>query len=75
MHSDHEALFSWLVTKLPDSKLYGPYDHSGRRYYQWMARGPFLREILVPLLDRYLTPDHSRRVFDRYQDMKLRYGL
>lgn len=75
MHSDHEALFLWLMDRFPESKLYGPYDHSGRRYYQWMARGPFLRQVLVPLLDRHLHPGHSQRVFDRYQAMKLRYGL
>ena len=44
MHVDHEALFRWLMARFPESRLYGPYDHSGRRYYQWMARGAFLRQ-------------------------------
>ena len=39
MHADHAALFRWLMERLPGSRLYGPYEHSGRRYYQWMARG------------------------------------
>ena len=75
MHTDHEATFSWLTRHLPGGRLYGPYDHSGRRYYQWMARGPFLRNELIPLLDRWLGPQHSDRVHERYQRMKARYGL
>ena len=39
MHTDHAALFEWLMERFPESRLYGPYDHAGRRYYQWMARG------------------------------------
>ncbi len=29
MHVDHEALFRWLMARFPESRLYGPYDHSG----------------------------------------------
>ncbi|MEO7117607.1 MAG: hypothetical protein ABIZ34_01400 [Candidatus Limnocylindrales bacterium] len=75
MHTDHEALFTWLMTHFPGSRLYGPYDHSGRRYYQWMARSAFLRDELVPILDAHFRPDHSLRAWDRYQAMKRRYGL
>ncbi len=75
MHTDHRALFEWLVARFPGSKLYGPYDHSGRRYYQWMARGPFLRERIVPLLDSHLRPEHSVRAWERYQRMKTTYRL
>ena len=42
MHVRHEALFDWLVARFPRSRLYGPYGHGGRSYYQWMARGPAL---------------------------------
>ena len=75
MHADHEALFGWLMARFPQSRLYGPYDHSGRRYYQWMARGAFLREQLMPILRRYLGPEHSERVWVRYEAMCRRYGL
>lgn len=75
MHTDHENLFRWLQSRLPEGKLYGPYDHSGRRYYQWMARGPFLRDQLVPLLDRHLTPELDGKAYDRFQEMKRRYRL
>ena len=73
MHTDHEAVFEWLVDRLP-GRLYGPYLHSGRNYYQWMARGPALRALL-PILDRRLRPEHSGKVFERYQAMKTRYRL
>ncbi len=50
MHSRHEQLFRWLERSLPGSKLYGPYTHGGRAYFQWMVRGPALRETLAPLI-------------------------
>lgn len=75
MHTDHEALFRWLEAKLPRSKLYGPYHHGGRSYYQWMARGACLREDLVPLLDRHLNARIDRKAWRRYRKMKEDYGL
>jgi hypothetical protein len=75
MHTEHEALFRWLMDRFPGSRLYGPYDHSGRSYYQWMARGAFLRDTLLPILEAYLRPEHSGRVWSRYQEMRARYRL
>ena len=75
MHTDHERLFRWLENNFPASRLYGPYHHGGRSYFQWMARGEFLREQLVPLLDRHLTPDLDGKAYGRYLAMKERYGL
>jgi hypothetical protein len=75
MHTDHAALFEWLMARFPESRLYGPYDHSGRRYYQWMARSAFLRDRVVPILDRWFRPEHSQRAWDRYQAMKRTYRL
>jgi hypothetical protein len=75
MHTDHETLFRWLVQTFPGGKLYGPYDHGGRRYFQWMVRGKYLREVLVPLLDRHLLPTLDAKSHARYQEMKRRYGL
>ena len=75
MHTDHEGLFRWLESSWPGGRLYGPYHHGGRHYYQWMARGTFLREVLVPLLDRRLTQDLDTKAFHRYETMKERYGL
>lgn len=75
MHTDHEALFRWLESKLPDGKLYGPYHHGGRSYYQWMARGVFLREELVPLIEEHLVPELDGKAYGRFQEMKERYRL
>jgi hypothetical protein len=74
MHTDHEALFRWLQARFPSAKLYGPYHHSGRSYFQWMARGEFLRRELVPLLDQRLTPDLDAKAYARYQAMRRRYA-
>jgi hypothetical protein len=74
MHVRHEALFRWLQGVLPGGRLYGPYRHAGRQYYQWMARGPFLRDELAPFLA-------SRRAYmdahvaGRFDAMCARYGL
>ena len=75
MHVGHESLFHWLVDKFPGSKLYGPYHHGGRHYYQWMARDRCLKDQVVPVLDDLLTPALSGRAYGRYVDMKQRYGL
>ena len=74
MHTDHAALFAWLVRRF-GGKLYGPYRHGGRMYYQWMARGAHLREVLVPLFERHLTPDLDLKAWDRFQVMKRRYRI
>ncbi|MEK7703560.1 MAG: hypothetical protein AAB426_01265 [Myxococcota bacterium] len=75
MHTDHETLFRWLMERLPASKLYGPYHHGGRHYYQWMARGDVLRHTLLPILERHLTPELDERTYRRYRDMRERYGV
>jgi hypothetical protein len=53
MHIRHEQTFEWLRTTYPGSALYGPYHHGGRSYYQWSARGRYLREVIVPLVQRH----------------------
>ena len=74
MHARHEKLFSWIQQRVPGSKLYGPYHHGGRNYYQLMIRGQALRDDLLPLLVRNLPmlDDHIRQ---RIGDMISRYGL
>ena len=75
MHTDHEALFRWIERNFPNGRLYGPYHHGGRSYFQWMARGEFLRKELLPLLDRWLSPELDQKTWERYQAMKARYRL
>lgn len=75
MHTDHEALFRWLEATFPGGRLYGPYHHGGRSYYQWMARGEFLRRDLLPWLEERLTPELDGKAYHRLQEMKVRYRL
>jgi hypothetical protein len=74
MHVRHEQLFRWLEETFPEGRLYGPYRHGGRHYFQWMVRGSFLREGLVPFLAsrRAYMDEHVARRFD---EMCERYGL
>jgi hypothetical protein len=74
MHARHEELFHWLVDRVPGSKLYGPYHHGGRNYYQWMARGEALREELLPLLRRHFY-QFDEYIRQRITDMISRYRL
>jgi hypothetical protein len=73
MHVRHEALFNWIEQTFPGGKLYGPYNHDGRHYFQWMARGSYLREVLMPILDQYLTAQLDAASVERYEEMKARY--
>ena len=75
MHVRHESMFRWIEAAFPGGRLYGPYHHSGRHFYQWMARGRFLRETLVPILERRLTPELDRKAYDAVQSMRSRYRV
>jgi len=74
MHTRHEKLFRWLERTVPGSKLYGPYDHGGRKYFQWMIRGLPLTETMVPLIAARLDwlDEH---VAARFLAMCSRYGI
>jgi hypothetical protein len=74
MHVRHEALFRWLTERFPRSKLYGPYDHAGRRYYQWMVRGPALVHDVLPILERHLRPELDGDAAARLRRMQERYA-
>jgi hypothetical protein len=74
MHVRHEALFRWLERTFPGGRLYGPYHHDGRDYYQWMARGAFLREVLLPLVEERLSTDLDEHAYRRFVEMRDRYA-
>ena len=74
MHTRHEALFRWLVEKFPRTKLYGPYNHGGRSYYQWMARGRTLVEDLLPLLEDRVSPALDGHASQRLREMTQNYA-
>ena len=67
MHVRHEALFRWLERLFPRSRLYGPYGHGGRNYYQWMARGDALVEDVLPVVESLLTADLDAHAAQRLQ--------
>lgn len=73
MHTRHEALFRRLTRIVTGSRLYGPYHHSGRHYFQWIVRGRALRR-LIPVLDPHITPDLDGHAHERYSRMKRTYG-
>src|SRR5579871_3948044 len=75
MHVRHERLFHWLKARFPYARLYGPYHHSGRDYYQFMWRGTALRYGLMPWLESLPWPEIDGYSYERYQAMKERYGL
>jgi len=74
MHARHEKLFLWIKERVPGAKLYGPYHHGERNYYQLMIRGEALRLQLLPLLLQHLAifDDHVRQ---RIEEMISRYEL
>ena len=74
MHVRHEALFRWLQERFPSCKLYGPYDHGGRHYYQWMARGEALVHDLLPILEEEITPERDEHSAERFARMCDRYA-
>ncbi|MGH9122102.1 MAG: hypothetical protein ACRDYC_09190 [Acidimicrobiales bacterium] len=73
MHVRHEAVFNWLQRTFPGGKLYGPYHHWGRHYLQWMARGAYLRDHLLPVLEEGLSPELDAPSFERFVEMRERY--
>jgi hypothetical protein len=74
MHIRHEALMKWLVGRFPTTRLYGPYHHGGRSYYQWMARGPALVNDVLPILERHVQPGLDGYATERLAAMAERYG-
>ncbi len=74
MHTRHEALFRWLIEAFPRTKLYGPYHHGKRSYYQWMARGQALVEDVLPILEDALGPDLDEHAAARFDAMRTTYA-
>jgi hypothetical protein len=74
MHVRHEALFRWLMDRFPEAKLYGPYHHGGRSYYQWMARGTVLVRDLLPVLEADLDAGLDAHAAARFDEMCRRYA-
>jgi hypothetical protein len=73
-HVRHESLMRWLVARFPRSRLYGPYHHGDRSYFQWVARGPALVEDVLPVLEELVVAELDAHAAARLQDMCERYG-
>src|SRR5437762_13003240 len=80
MHVRHESLFRWLERRFPRSRLYGPYNHGGRHYYQWMARGASTSSVSssstsgsTKEVDAHAAA-RVRAMRARYADFFARYG-
>ncbi len=74
MHVRHESLFRWLQERFPRARLYGPYHHGDRSYYQWMARGRMLVEDLLPILEEAIVPELDAPSAERLATMTDRYS-
>lgn len=74
MHVRHESLFRWLMDRFPSTRLYGPYKHGGRSYFQWMARGPALVHDVLPLLEARLHEGLDGHAAGRLRAMRERYA-
>lgn len=73
MHVRHQTMFDWIQRTF-GGRLYGPYLHGGRHYLQWMARGAFLRENLLPVIQESLSPELDAYSSDRFAEMCRRYA-
>ncbi|MEJ7783237.1 MAG: hypothetical protein WKF96_00445 [Solirubrobacteraceae bacterium] len=74
MHVRHEVLLRWLVERFPRTRLYGPYHHGDRSYYQWMARGRALVEDVLPVLEAVVTPALDEPAAERLANMERKYA-
>ena len=74
MHIRHKALFEWLIERFPDTRLYGPYHHGGRSYYQWMARGTALVRDVLPHLEGAVHAGIDGYAAERFEAMLSRYS-
>lgn len=74
MHVRHETLFRWLHDRFPSTRVYGPYTHGGRSYFQWMARGTALVHDVLPLLEEHLDESIDEHAAARLRAMCERYA-
>jgi hypothetical protein len=74
MHVRHEDLLRWLADLFPRTRLYGPYAHGGRHYYQWMARGEALVQDVMPVIEATLDDELDGYVAQRIREMRERHA-
>ena len=74
MHVRHEPLIRWLADRFPGSRIYGPYHHGNRHYFQWMSRGAALVGELLPILEQHVTPELDAHAYERLTAMTESYA-
>ena len=74
MHVRHERLLRWLVDRFPRTKLYGPYEHGDRVFFQWMARGRALVQDVLPVLEASGFAELDGHAAERLGRMRERYA-
>ena len=74
MHVRHETLLRWLMERFPRTRLYGPYHHGDRSYFQWMARGRALVEDVLPILDGIVVAELDEPAAARLAEMEANYA-
>lgn len=73
-HVRHESLMRWFVERFPRSRLYGPYHHGERSYFQWTVRGAALVEDVLPVLEDLVVPELDAHAAARLAQMRERYA-
>ena len=73
-HVRHEALVRWLLARFPSSRLYGPYTHGDRSYFQWVARGRALVLDVLPVIEPLITPELDAHAAGRVGEMRSNYA-
>ena len=74
MHVRHERLLRWLDGAFPRSKLYGPYHHGDRHYFQWSIRGVALGSDLLPILEASAVEEFDDHATQRIRTMQENYA-
>lgn len=74
-HVRHENLVRWMSDRFPRSKLYGPYHHGDRSYFQWVARGRALVEDVLPVVEPLIVPELDAHAAGRLAEMRERYAV
>jgi hypothetical protein len=69
MHARDPFPLRYLSDRL-GGRVYGPYEHQGRRYYTWLLRGAPLRAA-VPVFRDYLPESWKREQFERWLERHL----
>lgn len=75
MHTRHGPLLEWVLSVLPGGRLYGPYYDEGRYSYRVLFRGPYLRQIVAPLLQSLPWKCIDPHSYGRFTAMLKRYDM